>query len=144
MTKPIDSTLLQQRLAAIAETLPTDDTTGLAVFDVARLNELSEAIGHSEVAELLDMLLTDLTMRGVKIVALAKSAATAPLHAELHTLRGAAASIGAMRLTAAIEAMEDAGAPAEVAAATPAFVRAVEATSSEIVSRKMSGRRKLG
>ena len=144
MTKPIDSTLLQQRLAAIAETLPTDDTTGVAVFDGVRLNELSEAIGPGKVAELLDMLLSDLTVRGAKIVALAEAAATAPLRAELHTLRGAAASIGAIRLTAAIEAMEDAGDPAEVVAATPAFVRAVEATSNEIVSRKMSGRRKLG
>ena len=144
MTKPIDSTLLQQRLAAIAETLPTDDTTGVAVFDGARLNELSEAIGPGKVAELLDMLLSDLTVRGAKIVALAEAEATAPLHAELHALRGAAASIGAIRLTTAIEAMEDAGDPAEVGAATPAFVRAVEATSNEIVSRKMSGRRKLG
>ena len=124
--------------------MPADDTTGLAVFDGARLNELSEAIGPGKVAELLDMLLSDLTVRGAKIVALAEAAATAPLHAELHTLRGAAASIGAMRLSTAIEAMEAAGDPGEVAAATQAFVRAVEATSNEIGSRKMSGRRKLG
>ena len=144
MTKPVDSSLLQERLAAIAEALPVDGTGEVAVFDVARLDELGEAIGEGKVEELLAMLLSDLTVRAAKIVALANAAATAPLRAELHALRGAAASIGAVRLTAAIEAMEEAENPAEVTAATPAFARAAEATSAEIAARQMSGRRKLG
>ena len=144
MTKPVDSKLLQERLAAIAETLPADDTGGEAVFDVARLDELGEAIGKGKVEELLAMLLSDLTVRAAKIVALANAAVTARLREELHALRGAAASVGALRLTAAIQAMEDAGSPADAAAAAPAFARAAEATSTEIAARQISGRRKLG
>ena len=144
MTKPVDSALLQERLAAIAETVPIFDSPDVAVFDVARLDELGEAIGHGKVDELLAMLLSDLTVRAAKIIALAEDDATAPLHAVLHTLRGAAASIGAVRLTAAIQAMEDARDPAEVAAATPAFASAAQATSNEIMARKTGDRRKLG
>ena len=144
MTKPVDSTVLRERLAAIAEQLPTNDAIGLPVLDVARLDELGEAIGPRKVDELLDMLLSDLTVRRVRIVALAKAAATLPLKAELHALRGAAASVGAVQLAAAIQTMEDAGDPAGSPARTLAFSRAAEATLNEIASRKMITARKLG
>ena len=144
MTKPMDSAVLRDRLAAIAEQLPQNDATSLPVLDVARLDELGEAIGPGKVDELLDMLFSDLTVRRVRIIALADLAATLPLKAELHALRGAAASVGAVRLSAAIKSMEDSGDSAGSAARTLAFTRAAEATLNEIASRKIVATRKLG
>ena len=144
MTKPVDSTVLRDRLAAIAEQLPVKDVTRLPVLDVARLDELGEAIGSGKVDELLDLLLSDLTVRRAKIVALAEVAATLPLKAELHALRGAAASVGAARLAAAIQTMEDGGDPAGSTARTLAFSCAAQDTLNEIASRKMVAKRKLG
>ena len=144
MTKPFDSATLQDRLSTIAAELPAADVLDVPVLDIALLTELGEAIGPGKVEELLDILLSDLTVRRVRIVALAEAAATDSLHTELHALRGAAASIGAARLTAAVHALEEAGDPAEAVAKLPAFALAAEATANEIVARKMSVRRKLG
>jgi signal transduction histidine kinase/CheY-like chemotaxis protein/HPt (histidine-containing phosphotransfer) domain-containing protein len=144
LTKPVDSALLRERLDAVAANLPDDDVARLVLLDEDRLGELGEAIGASKVDELLDILLDDLTERHPRIVALAETGATTALKAELHALRGATASIGAVRLTAAIEAMDEARDPADAVAAVPAFSRAAQATQVEIASRKSIGRRKLG
>ncbi|MDP3676355.1 MAG: MASE1 domain-containing protein [Novosphingobium sp.] len=145
LTKPVDSVILRDRLDRIAAQLPRATAAALPVFDPMRLAELTEAIGPEKVEELRQMLAGDLAARRARVLKLGEGASFAALRAELHSLRGAAASIGAVRLAAAIETAEAIGErPAELRVALAVFAEAADDTLAEIAPLKPGGSERSG
>ena len=76
---------------------------------------------------------------------MADEAAFSPLRIKLHTLRGAAASIGAMRLCSTIEAVEAVGDDtAGMTTALAYFANAAAVTLAELKARKAPRLQKRG
>ena len=74
------------------------------VFDVAEFNALSEMIGEDGVREMVEIFATETRQRLQRLTAGGQSCAT--LVREMHTLKGAACTVGAPRLAAMGRAFE--------------------------------------
>ncbi|MEO6247952.1 MAG: PAS domain S-box protein [Sphingomicrobium sp.] len=114
LTKPIDRTLLGQRLALlsageahIGDVLAADPLPAAAApFDFDRFNELRDILGATRIKDLLDLLVIELDRCPARIRELVPCGDLDGARAEAHGLKGAASNIGAValgRIAAAIE-----------------------------------------
>lgn len=95
-------------MTALDTAAPVTGRQGLADawIDRDHLADLRAALGASEVARLIDLMLSDITRRSTDIIIALRNADEAGAARQAHALRGAAAGIGAYRLVEACREIE--------------------------------------
>jgi signal transduction histidine kinase/DNA-binding response OmpR family regulator len=147
LTKPVDSQRLRQALNAATASEPrtcgeelTPSTPGLQTLDAAVLDEVREAIGQARLDDLLLLLAAELEARPKAVRDALAGREFDRAAAEVHSLKGAAANLGAARVAEMARRVERAiktareGAPDDLARALRDLAEAVAETQDMLAS----------
>ena len=108
MTKPVSVEALRRVLSKIkpAATRPLDSPFGDPVIDLERSAELQSAIGPLKFAEMLTLVGSEVAARLAAMRSSARAGDAQSVRADAHSLKGAAANAGAMRVARACKSVE--------------------------------------
>ena len=141
MTKPVSAEALRRRLAAIPpRALPGKRQSSDPALDTERVAELVSALGSRRLNGLLEMLETEMIDRPLAIRAALAEHDYARVKTEAHSLKGAAANVGAAGIATAAKALELALPGPELDLALATLDREIKRTRAaiEVVVRPQS------
>ena len=133
MTKPVSAEALRRRLAAIApRAVPCQRQNTDPALDPERTAELAGTLGHKRLHDLLGMLKSEMTERPLAVRAALQGLDYSVIRTEAHSLKGAAANVGATGVATAAKALELALPGPELDLALAALDREIERARSAI------------